>query len=145
GVRAALGAGRGRIVRQLTTESLLLAVGGGSLGVLFSLWSVRLIHLFGTKSVPRLQDISIDGQVLLFSLGLSLLSGVLFGLAPAWRISRLDLNSILKQTGRGSAGIGALWGRGNQARRLLVVSELALSVVLLIGAGLLVRSFLRLQ
>ncbi len=123
-VRAALGASRWRIVRQLR---------------------VKWIHILGTKSIPRLADVGIDGRVLLFTLSLSLLSGILFGLAPALRISRLDLNFTLKDASRGSAGTSAVWGRGNNVRRLLVVSELALSVVLLIGAGLLIRSFARLQ
>ena len=145
GVRAALGATRGRIVRQLLTESLLLALGGGALGTLFAAWSVRWVHVLGTRSVPRLQDIGIDGRVLLFTLLLSLFSGMLFGLAPALRVSRLDLYTTLKDAGRGSAGIGAMWRRGNPMRKLLVISELALSVVLLIGAGLLIRSFAQLQ
>jgi predicted permease len=145
GVRAAMGATRGRIVRQLLTESVLLALGGGALGVLFSAWSVKWIHAIGTKTVPRLQEIAIDGRVLLFTLGLSLFSGMLFGLAPALRISRLDLYSTLKDAGRGAAGIGSMWRRGHAPRRLLVISELALSVVLLIGAGLLIRSFARLE
>jgi predicted permease len=89
-------------------------------------------------------DIGIDGRVLLFTLLLSILSGILFGLAPALRASRLDLNTTLKEASRGSAGT-SMWGRGNNTRRILVVSELALSVVLLIGAGLLIRSFARLQ
>src|SRR5262249_44550497 len=133
-VRAALGATRGRIVFQLLTESILLAVSGGALGVLFAAWSVRWVQVVGTKTVPRLQDIAIDGRVLLFTLVLSLLSGVLFGMAPALRASRLDLYATVK----GGA-------RRNTLRRLLVMSELALSVVLLIGAGLLIRSFARLE
>jgi predicted permease len=92
-----------------------------------------------------LQDVAVDGRVLLFTLLLSILSAVLFGLFPALRVSRLDLNSTLKDASRGSAGASAVWGRGNNFRRLLVVSELALCVVLLIGAGLLIRSFERLQ
>ena len=144
-VRTALGASRWRIVRQLLTESLLLSLCGGVLGIIICLVSVRWIHILGTKSIPRLQDVGIDGHVLLFTLLLSVSSGILFGLAPALRVSRLDLNSILKDASRGSAGTSAVWGRSNNLRRLLVVAELALSVVLLIGAGLLIRSFARLQ
>ena len=144
-VRAALGAGRARLIRQLLTESVLLAVAGGGLGLLLAFAGVTWIHALGARSIPRLHDIAIDGRVLLFTLGVSLLSGVLFGLAPALRLSRLDLHEHLKDGSRGSAGIGAVWGRGRNLRRMLVVSELALSVMLLIGAGLLVRSFLNLQ
>jgi len=144
-VRTALGASRWHIIRQLLIESLLLSLCGGALGILLCLVSVRSIHILGTKSIPRLQDVGIDGRVLLFTLLLSVASGILFGLFPALRVSRLDLNSTLKDASRGSAGTSAVWGRGNNLRRLLVVSELALSVVLLIGAGLLIRSFTRLQ
>jgi putative ABC transport system permease protein len=144
-VRSALGASRGRIVRQLLTESVFLSLTGGALGVTLCLWSVRWIHVLGTRSIPRLADVGIDGRVLLFTLLLSVFSGILFGLAPALRVSRIDLNSTLKDASRGSAGTSAVWGRGNNLRRLLVISELALSVVLLIGAGLLIRSFARLQ
>ncbi len=144
-VRTALGASRWRIVRQLLTESLLLSLCGGALGIFICLFSMRLIHILGTKSIPRLQDVGMDGRVLLFTLLLSVSSGILFGLVPALRVSRLDLNSTLKDASRGSAGTSAVWGRGNNFRRLLVISELALSVVLLIGAGLLIRSFARLQ
>jgi len=140
-VRTALGASRWHILRQLLTESVLLSLCGGALGVFICFFSVKGMHFWGTKSIPRLEDVGIDGRVLLFTLLLSAFSGILFGLAPALRVSRLDLNSILKDASRGSAGTGAVWGRGNNIRRLLVISELALSVVLLIGAGLLIRSF----
>ncbi|HXY06755.1 MAG TPA: ABC transporter permease [Terriglobales bacterium] len=144
-VRTALGASRWHIVRSLLTESLLLSLGGGALGILLCFFTIQWIHLWGTKSIPRLQDVGIDGRLLLFTLLLSVSSGVLFGLVPALRVARLDLNSSLKDAGRGSAGTGTVWGRSNNLRRLLVVAELALSVVLLIGAGLLIRSFARLQ
>jgi predicted permease len=144
-VRAALGASRGRIIRQLLTESVLLSLTGGVLGVILCLASMNLIHALGTKSIPRLADIGIDGRVLLFTLLLSIFSGILFGLAPTLRVSRIDLNTTLKDANRGSSGASAVWGRGNNMRRLLVVSELALSVVLLIAAGLLIRSFAQLQ
>jgi len=144
-VRTALGASRWRIIRQLLTESVLLALGGGALGILMCLWSMQWMHVLGTKSIPRLQDVGIDSRVLLFTVLLSVCSGILFGLAPALRVSRLDLSATLKEASRGSAGTSAVWGHGNNVRRLLVVSELALSVVLLIGAGLLIRSFVRLQ
>ncbi|MFZ0819133.1 MAG: ABC transporter permease [Candidatus Acidiferrales bacterium] len=143
-VRRALGASNLRIVRQLLTEAFLLSLCGGVLGVLLSSWSVDWIHLLGAKSVPRLSDIHLDWLVLLYALGVSVLAGCLFGIAPALRLSRLDLNKTLKDTGPGSAGASALWGRRNNMRRLLVISELALCVVLLIGAGLLIRSFSRL-
>ena len=144
-VRTAMGATRWHILRQLLTESLLLSLSGGALGIFICLFSMRWIHVLGIKSIPRLQGVGIDGRVLLFTLLLSVCSAVLFGLVPAWRVSRLDVNSTLKDTIRGSAGASAVWGRGNNFRRLLVVSELALCVVLLIGAGLLIRSFTRLQ
>ncbi|MEO8028160.1 MAG: ABC transporter permease [Bryobacteraceae bacterium] len=144
-VRAALGASRIRIVQQLLTESALLALCGGILGALMAVLSLRWIHAMGPKSIPRIESIGIDGGVLLFTFALSLLSGILFGLAPALRISRADLHETLKDASRGS-GSGSLWGRrGNATRRILVIAELALSVVLLIGAGLLIRSFGRLQ
>ena len=137
-VRAALGAGRTRVVRQLLTESLVLGLSGGALGVLFSMWSIRWIHVLGPRSVPRLHEIAVDGGALAFTFALSMLSAVLFGLVPALRLSRLDLHSSLKDGSRGSVG------GGNRLRRLLVISELGLSVVLTIGAGLLLRSFTRL-
>ncbi|HEX6975542.1 MAG TPA: ABC transporter permease, partial [Vicinamibacterales bacterium] len=143
-VRAALGASRGRILRQLLTESVILALGGGLLGLVFAAITLRGIHALGTKSVPRLGDIGIDTGALLFTLGLSVASGILFGLAPALRLGRSDLHASLKDA-RGSSGTSAVWGRGHNMRRLLVVSELALSVMLLIGAGLLIRSFAHLQ
>ena len=144
-VRTAIGATRFRIVRQLLTESVLLSLAGGVLGVLFAFWSMHWIHVLGPKSVPRIEDIGIDRTALLFTFLISLASGVLFGLAPALRISRLDLSATLKDASRGSAGTSAVWGRGNSLRRLLVIAELALCVMLLIGAGLLIRSFAHLQ
>jgi predicted permease len=144
-IRLALGASGIRVVWQLLTESMLLAVGGGISGVAFAFFVLTWIHVLGPKIVPRLPEVGINVQVLLYALAIALVSGLLFGLAPALRLRRLDLLTILNNTSRGSAGMGAMWGRGNRLRKLLVLSETALSVVLLIGAGLLIRSFLRLQ
>src|SRR5262249_27688894 len=126
-------------------ESALLGLAGGLLGVALSAVSVQMIHWLGSDSVPRLHSITVNGEVLLFTLAVSLLSSLIFGLAPALRASRLDLRGALTEASHGSSGAGAVWARGNSVRKLLVVSELALSVVLLIGAGLLIRSFARLE
>jgi predicted permease len=144
-VRAALGASRWRIVRQLLTESLVLAIAGGVVGLLMSYFCLQGIRTLGEASVPRLHEITINWRVMLFALTISLFAGVIFGLAPALRLSSLDLHGHLKDASRGSAGTSAVWGRGQNLRRLLVVAELALSVMLLIGAGLLIRSFSQLQ
>jgi predicted permease len=144
-IRSAVGASAGRIIRQLLTESLLLALCGGVLGVLFAFISVHWTHVLGPRSVPRLDEIGIRGDALLFTVLISLASGILFGLAPALRVARVDLLTTLKDSDRGSAGASAMWGRGNNLRRLLVITELAISVVVLIVAGLLLRSFVRLQ
>jgi putative ABC transport system permease protein len=144
-VRTALGASRGRIARQLLTESLLLACCGGVLGIALAAAGVEWIQLLQPRNVPRLQAIAINTEVLGFTLGLCVASGVLFGLAPLAGVFRLDLQRQIQDASRGSAAAGAVWSRGHHLRRLLVVSELALSVVLLIGAGLLIRSFARVQ
>ncbi len=143
-VRAALGASRGQLIGQMLTESLMLALAGGVLGLGFSYVCVEAIRALGSSSVPRLHEIQINWYVMLYALGISILSGVLFGLVPALRLSHVDLQTHLKDGGR-SAGTSAVWGRGQTLRRLLVVGELALSVMLLIGAGLLIRSFSHLQ
>src|SRR6478609_1695479 len=144
-VRTAVGATAGRIIRQLLTESVLLAVCGGILGVVFALVSVHWTRILGPRSVPRLSDVGIRADALLFTLLISVVSGILFGLAPALRVASVNLLSTLKDSERGSAGTSAMWGRGNNLRRLLVITELAMSVVVLIVAGLLLRSFARLQ
>jgi predicted permease len=144
-VRTALGASRTRILRQLLTESLLLAVAGGALGLLLAFGCLEGIRTLGAASVPRVREIAMNWEVLLFTFALSIASGALFGLAPALRLSRPDLQAHLNDAGRGSAGSGALWRRGQHGRRLLVVAEIALSVMLLVAAGLLIRSFDRLQ
>jgi predicted permease len=144
-VRTAVGASSGRIIRQLLTESVLLAIAGGILGILLAIVSIHWTHVLGPKSVPRLSEVGIRGDALLFTLLISVVSGILFGLAPALRVAQPNLHLVLKDSDRGSAGASAMWGRGNNLRRLLVVTELAISVVVLIVAGLLLRSFIRLQ
>ena len=144
-IRTAVGASPIRIVRQLLTESVVLALGGGVLGALFALAGIHWVRVLGPRSVPRLNDVGIDGAALLFTALISTLSGILFGLAPALRVCLLDVHATLKKEGRGSSGDGAVWGRGDNLRRLLVVSQLALCAMLLIGAGLLIRSFARVR
>jgi len=144
-IRTALGASRFRIVCQVLTESVLLSLSGGACGVLLAFWSLHWIHVFGPKSVPRINDIGIDRVALVFTFVLSLISGAVFGLVPALRVSRFDLHTTLKDANRGTAGASAVWGRGHNMRRMLVISELALCVMLLIGAGLLIRSFAHLE
>ncbi len=143
-LRMALGASRSRVLRQLLTESLVLALCGGMCGVVMSAVSLQSIRVLGAKSIPRLSEVSIDGRVLLFTTLLSLCSGIIFGLASALRISRLDLYQSLKDACRGSARALAVRGPGRNAGALVVVAELALSVVLLISAGLLIRSMVSL-
>jgi putative ABC transport system permease protein len=140
-VRTALGAGRGRIIRQLLTESLLLAALGGAVGLALSLFFTKVLIAFGPADVPRLDQVGLDMRVLGFTVGVVGLVGLLFGLAPALHVSKTDLNDVLKEGGRASSE-----GRGrNRMRALLVVSEIALSVLLLIGASLLIKSFVLLR
>ncbi|HEX5706321.1 MAG TPA: ABC transporter permease [Pyrinomonadaceae bacterium] len=137
-IRTALGASRWRIARQLLTESVLLSLAAGAVGLLFTMWGVDLLMAVAPDDVPRLGSASADARVLLFTLGVSLLTGLAFGLAPALQATRTDLSEPLKEGERGStAGRGRLHGA-------LVVAEVALSLILLVGAGLLVKSFQRL-
>ena len=139
-IRGALGAGRRRIVRQLLTESLLLSFIGGLLGFLVAIWGTPLLVSFIPEKVPRIHEINVDLRVLGFALLISLITGVLFGLAPALQASRVDLNESLKESARGTtAGL-----RQNRLRAFLIVSEVSLAVVLMIGAALLTKSFVRL-
>ena len=144
-VRAALGASRARLVREQLAESLLLALGGGAVGLLLCSAGVQGLVRLGSASVPRLHEIEVGPGVLLFVLVVSLVSGLVFGLAPAWRLSRPDLQSNLTEGRRGSSAAGGLFSRRDTLRRALVGGEIALSVVLLCAAGLLARSFARVQ
>ncbi|MBD0371357.1 MAG: ABC transporter permease [Pyrinomonadaceae bacterium] len=140
-IRTALGATRWRVVRQLLTESLILALLGGILGLALAAWGVDLLLALAPTDLPRVAEVGLDARVIWFTCGLSLLAGLIFGLAPAWQTTRVDTNAELKAEGRGSTGGPAR----NRLHRLFVISEVALSLVLLIGAGLFIKSFLRLQ
>jgi putative ABC transport system permease protein len=139
-VRIAIGAGRDRIIRQLLTESLLLAAIGGALGLVLALWGTHALIALVPKEIPRAANIQLDAPVLIFTVVISFAAGIIFGFAPAFQATRVDLNQSLKASARGSI-VG-----GQQARmgHALVVIEVALTLILLVGAGLLLRSFARL-
>jgi predicted permease len=136
-IRGALGAGRHRIVRQLLTESLVLSLAGGGLGLLLAVWSVRALRSVVPDMFPMLQHMSVDLPVLGFTLGLSILTGLLFGLVPAWKSSHHDINATLKET----AGRSESAGGSQRIRGVLLAAEVALAVLLSVSAGLLLRSF----
>ncbi len=139
-IRTALGAGRWRVVRQLLTESVLLATVGGVLGLLLAMWGTDLLLALSPKDLLGIKDIGINPQVLGFTLIVSLLTGIIFGLVPALTASRANLNLALKEGGKTSAADG-----GHSLRNLFVVAQVALALVLLIGSGLMIKSFMRLQ
>jgi putative ABC transport system permease protein len=140
-VRAALGASRAALIRQLIIESLLLAAVSGVCGVLLSQWGTHVLASLTLDTLPRMAGIHIDSTVLAFAVGISLGSGILFGLAPALQLSKPDLNTVLRDEGRGSTGSRSR----HRAGGLLVIAQVALSMVLLVGSGLMIRSFVRLQ
>ena len=139
-VRTALGASRLRIIRQLLTESMLLSTIGGALGLLLSLWLTKLLIAVSPPNSPRFEEIRPDARVFMFTLALAVLTGLFFGLMPALQASRVNLNDRLKEGGRTGEG-----SRHNRARNLMMVAEVALSFVLLVGAGLLIKSFMHLR
>jgi len=139
-VRRALGADRMRIIRQLLTESVLLALTGGALGAILGTWGVSALKTLAPDGTPRIDEVSVDGRVLAFTAALSLITGLMFGLIPAAHAARDRFTAALKQGGRGQLGDG-----GGKMRRALIVAELALALVLLVGGGLLLRTFVALQ
>jgi putative ABC transport system permease protein len=144
-IRTALGAGWQRIARQLLTESVLMGLLGGAAGLVVARIGLFVVRTMNPGNIPRLEDIRINGTVLAFTFAISLATGILFGLAPVWRAIKVDLNASLKAGGRSGQTDSGLHIKRHRLRGLLVVFELALSLMLLIGAGLLVRSFVRLQ
>jgi len=142
-VRTALGASRLRLIRQLLTESIVLGIMGGAAGLLVAKAALEVVRNINPGNIPRLEAITLDGSVLLFTFSVSVVTGLLFGLVPAVRVARVDLNTSMKVGGRNTQGDGGLGSR-RRLRSLLVVAEVAISLMLLVGAGLLLRSFVRL-
>jgi len=138
-VRTALGAARVRIIRQLVTESLMLSLAGAAVGVALAAWAVAAVVSFGPEGLPRLQEVAVNTPVLLFALAVSAATGILFGLVPALHAARPDIAQMLRESVRGTTR-----GRAQRTRSILVMTEMTLAVVLLIGAGLLIHSFVRL-
>ncbi|MEO6726624.1 MAG: ABC transporter permease, partial [Blastocatellia bacterium] len=139
-IRTALGAGRWRVIRQLLTESVLLAVVGGALGLLIGDWGVKALIALNADKIPRANEISLDWRVLLFTFGVAILTGVLFGIVPALQTAKADLHETLKEGGRSGAATTRQW-----VRSALVVAEIAMALAVLVSAGLLVKSFLHVQ
>ena len=139
-VRAALGAGRGRLVRQVLTESIVLAVTGGVLGCLLAFWGVSVLKTIQPGTIPRIEEIGIDGSVLAFTLGVSIITGLIFGLAPALKLTNLANIEALKEGGTHASSGFSLFKR-NRTRSILAMAEVALAVILLVGGGLLINSF----
>ncbi len=144
-IRTALGAGWQRLLAQLLTESVLLGIAGGAAGLLIAEWSLHVARVMHPGNIPRMGEIGIDARVLAFTFVISILTGIVFGVAPAIQASKVDLNTSLKVGGRSSQGDGGLNATQHRLRGLLVISEVALSLMLLVAAGLLLRSFVRLQ
>jgi putative ABC transport system permease protein len=138
-IRMALGATRWRVIRQMLVESLLLAVVGGALGLLLARWGVKLIITSSAGSIPRTNEIGFDNRVLICTIAVTVITGIIFGLAPAFLSSRADVHDTLKESMRSTTG------ERHRLRQALVVAEITLTLVLLVGAGLLIRSFNRLQ
>src|SRR5262249_897709 len=136
--RTALGASRTRVVRQLLTESVLLSLAGGGLGLVVASWALQAVLRVVPEALPRAEEIRLDAPVLLFTVALPLVAGILFGLTPAFKASGVDIHETLKEGGRSSTSAR------HRAQSVFVITEMALALVLLAGAGLMIRSLIRL-